>query len=46
MDFLKVKILGQYKQLIQFNKSFLQFLKKKLKKKFKQGVNTRIQELE
>ena len=29
MDFLKVKILGQYKQLIQFNKSFLQFLKKK-----------------
>ena len=43
MDFLKVKILGQYKQLIQFNKSFLQFLKKK---KFKQGVNTRIQELE
>ena len=42
MDFLKVKILGQYKQLIQFNKSFLQFLKKK----FKQGVNTRIQELE
>ena len=33
MDFLKVKILGQYKQLIQFNKSFLQFLKKKLKKK-------------
>ena len=32
MDFLKVKILGQYKQLIQFNKSFLQFLKK-IKKK-------------
>ena len=29
MDFLKVKILGQYKQLIQINKSFLQFLKKK-----------------